>query len=180
MPLTDAAAHASFTDLVRVRSDRLHDVAWLVTDVGSALHPNRVSVRVFGEGKIGGLAKLTGLRLRAYGCHVLSCTETTGSARAGTTIRGAAADSPEVKLVALLFPGNDRREYGKLAAGASSDYIDVPAAYRYAWVQVVASGRELGRKPADYVGEKDLQPGLYTHGLTIDGDAVNLALTIDG
>ena len=31
MQSTDAAAHASFTDFVRLRSDRLHDVAWLVT-----------------------------------------------------------------------------------------------------------------------------------------------------
>ncbi len=31
MPLTDAAAHASFTAFVRECSDRLHDVAWLVT-----------------------------------------------------------------------------------------------------------------------------------------------------
>lgn len=31
MALTDAAAHASFTAFVHDRSDRLHDVAWLVT-----------------------------------------------------------------------------------------------------------------------------------------------------
>ena len=31
MPLADAGAHASFTAFVRDRSDRMHDVAWLVT-----------------------------------------------------------------------------------------------------------------------------------------------------
>ena len=31
MSLTDAARDASFTDFVRARSNRLHDVAWLVT-----------------------------------------------------------------------------------------------------------------------------------------------------
>jgi hypothetical protein len=81
--------------------------------------------------------------------------------------------------VTVIFPGNYREEYGKLAAGAASDYIDVPQAYRYAWVQVVAAGKEFGHKPVDYVGEQELQPGMYTYGLTTQGSSVDIAMKID-
>ncbi|HEY3338177.1 MAG TPA: LytR C-terminal domain-containing protein [Propionicimonas sp.] len=76
-----------------------------VTDVGSALHPNRVSVRVFDDGSHGGVAKESTLYLRSHNFTVLEYGTTTGPI-ARTTIRGTAADSPEVRLVQVFFPGS--------------------------------------------------------------------------
>ena len=87
---------------------RLPDVAVArckVTDVGSALHPNRVSVRVFDDGSIGGLSKVTTMYLRVHGFKVLDYGTTTNPI-GSTTIRGTVADSPEVKLVQQFFPGS--------------------------------------------------------------------------
>ncbi len=76
-----------------------------VTDVGTALHPNRVSVRVFDDGSIGGVSKEASLYLRSHDFKVLAYG-TTKSPIQRTTIRGATADSPEVRLLQLFFPGS--------------------------------------------------------------------------
>jgi hypothetical protein len=77
-----------------------------LTDVGSVLYPFRVSVRVVGDGRTGGLGKLTAFYLRANGFHVITYSEASSSNTATvTTIRGFATDSPEVRLVEKFFPG---------------------------------------------------------------------------
>jgi hypothetical protein len=73
------------------------------TDVGTALHTNRVTVSVIGLGELQ-VAKLTSAYLRANGFRVISFLVRPDPA-AGTTVRGSSADSPEVKLVQRFFPG---------------------------------------------------------------------------
>jgi len=73
------------------------------TDVGTALHTNRVTVSVIGLGELR-VAKLTSAYLRANGFHVISFLELPDPT-ASTTVRGTTADSPEVKLVQHFFPG---------------------------------------------------------------------------
>ena len=97
VPAASPAASPSATDAPSATTCTL-------TDVGTVLYPFRVSVRVFGDGRTGGLAKVTQLYLRANGFHVITYSEASRSVTA-TTIRGFAADSPEVKLVAKFFPG---------------------------------------------------------------------------
>ncbi len=101
IPAAPASAVAS-----PVATDVPSTTACKLTDVGSALHPNRVSVRVFDDGSIGGLSKVTALYLRANDFTVLEYGTTTKSPIRTTTIRGTGADSPEVKLVQLFFPGS--------------------------------------------------------------------------
>jgi hypothetical protein len=80
------------------------DMNCQLTSPGEVLNTNQVSVRALSTGQVGGLAKLTAMYLRSNGFHVSSYSE--GShARTGTTIRGTAADSPEVTLVQHFFPG---------------------------------------------------------------------------
>jgi hypothetical protein len=214
-----------------------------LTSPGETLRPDLVSVKVVNTGKVGGLAKLTVGYLRANGFHVTSYHETM-SGSASTTIRGAAADSPEVRLVQHFFPGsiadgdgradhsvdvlvatqftdasdpdasvpvtgmlclpavpvtgvqvrirNDsawtfdsvwavlpdgtRKDYGKLAAGAATDYLDVTQAYGYGSVTVVTMGRTLTFEPADYVGPLPLRAGQYTYELGVDRDGLTVAL----
>ena len=81
--------------------------------------------------------------------------------------------------VVVTFPGGNRDEFGDLAPGAASDYVDVATAYRYARVQAVSSGRTLRLMPADYVGEKELKPGLYTYALGVDAGELTLKLVTD-
>jgi len=82
----------------------LPDMNCRLTSPGEVLNTSQVSVRALSTGQVGGLAKLTAMYLRSNGFHVSSYSE--GShARTGTTIRGTAADSPEVTLVQHFFPG---------------------------------------------------------------------------
>ena len=76
-----------------------------LTSPGEVLRPDRVSVRVLDDAAVGGLAKLTSLYLRANGFHVIEY-DNESSRLSGTTIRGTAADSPEVRLVQHFFPGS--------------------------------------------------------------------------
>ena len=72
--------------------------------------------------------------------------------------------------VEAVFP-EDAIEYGAIGAGDVSEYAQVSAAYRYAYIEVEIDGEELKIQPIDYVGETPLEPGRYTYQLnvTIEG-----------
>lgn len=97
-----------------------------LTDVGSVLYPFRVSVRVFSDGRTGGLAKLTSLYLRANGFHVIAYSEASSSVTA-TTIRGSVTDSPEVKLVEKFFPGAVVKGDGRADHSVDVVVVDQPS-----------------------------------------------------
>ena len=76
----------------------------VMTDVGTKLTPDRVSVRVFNGGTKGGRAKTTGFYLTTYGFHVVRYANSERAVVTTTVIGNAAAD-PEVLLVAKMFKG---------------------------------------------------------------------------
>ncbi|HBX81739.1 MAG: LytR C-terminal domain-containing protein [Propionibacteriaceae bacterium] len=76
----------------------------VMTNVGPALTPDRVLVRVYNGGTTAGLAKLTSTQLRAYNFKVQKTTNTNDRITA-TVIVGNAAENPEVKLVMGFFKG---------------------------------------------------------------------------
>ena len=76
------------------------------------------------------------------------------------------------KDVKVLFPSDaafSYREvnYGAVASGASSEFVNVAAAYRYAYAEIVTEDDTLRISPFDYEGEEELQPGKYSYDLDI-------------
>jgi hypothetical protein len=69
--------------------------------------------------------------------------------------------------VVITFPQRTV-EYGPVAAGEATDYVDVGPAYAYAGVRVVYNGQVLALTPIDYVGEELLAAGRWTYELEID------------
>ncbi len=83
------------------------------TDVGKALKPEQVSVRVLNGGLVSGLAKNTGTYLRAYGFRVIRVNNI-DERITKTVILGNSVDDPEVKLVAGFFPDAELRGDGRV------------------------------------------------------------------
>lgn len=71
-------------------------------NVGTALTPKAVTVRVYNGGRTGGLAGKVGAALKAKGFKVPVTTNTDERVRS-TIILGGKADNPEVLLVAAHF-----------------------------------------------------------------------------
>ena len=57
--------------------------------------------------------------------------------------------------------------YGRLPAGAISEYRKVNAAYRYAYTEGLSGERRFILQPIDFVGERHLRPGAYTYKYTV-------------
>lgn len=70
------------------------------------------------------------------------------------------------RVVVTFDPG--RVDYGAVAKGATSEYRRIQQAYRYALVEVTASGQTFRFHPIDFVGETPLEPGRYTYALSIE------------
>ena len=85
-------------------------------------------------------------------------------------IRVANNSSFAFDRVEVVFP-EDAIDYGSIRAGDVSQYANVSAAYRYAYIEVEIDGEELKIQPIDYVGETPLEAGRYTYALnvTIEG-----------
>ncbi|PCI00341.1 MAG: hypothetical protein COB81_09070 [Flavobacteriaceae bacterium] len=56
--------------------------------------------------------------------------------------------------------------FGTLAPEASSEYLEVKEAYRYAFVELTIDGKTYTIQPIDYVGETVLTPGKYTYNIS--------------
>jgi hypothetical protein len=73
----------------------------------------------------------------------------------------------DFERVIVEFP-SQRESYGPIAKATESDYRNVKTAYSYAFMEVVAGGKQLVIQPIDYVGESVLGPGKFTYVLTIE------------
>ncbi len=83
------------------------------TDVGGALTPHQVTVRVLNAGLRGGLAKRVSTSLRSYGFNVIKVNNS-DQRLTQTTIVGNAANDPEVILVAGFFKGATTQGDGRV------------------------------------------------------------------
>ena len=69
--------------------------------------------------------------------------------------------------------------YGKLEAGAASEYRAVDEAYRYAAVEIDFGSATARIQPVDFVGETLLPPGRYTYRFTPNLDGFNEFTFVD-
>lgn len=84
-------------------------------------------------------------------------------------IRIQNASEFEMENIVVSFPMGDV-PYGNLSPNASSKYIEVEEAYRYAYIESEIEGKKAALIPIDYVGEKTLDPGKYTYRLYVASD----------
>ena len=89
------------------------------------------------------------------------------------------------RSLTVKFP-NRTVEYGSIGPGATSAYRRTDRAYRYAYTEAWSGLRKFVLLPNDYVGERDLRPGIYTyeysailHGWILGG-SMNVELQVDG
>lgn len=89
------------------------------------------------------------------------------------------ANASEIAFEGVLvdFAG-EAVSYGSIGAGTASEYRRVERAYRYAYVELTAGGREHVLQPIDYVGEKTLPPGRYTYEIRLFEGSPYLSLTL--
>ncbi|HHP7240121.1 MAG TPA: hypothetical protein ACFCUD_00525 [Cyclobacteriaceae bacterium] len=82
----------------------------------------------------------------------------------GTYIRVENISDYNYENVVVNTSGGDNN-YGDISSGAVSDYRLFGFAYRYAFVELQIDGDTATILPFDYVGEAQLDPGLYTYRL---------------
>jgi hypothetical protein len=115
---------------------------------------------------------------------MLLFTGTTGisaensSPRSGVRIRIANTSSIPFSEIIVRFSSQEEK-YGPLAAGASTEYRDVAAAYRYEPTTVMANDRRFQQLIIDHFGDETLEPGLYTYILNIHNGDLLSGLLID-
>ena len=63
----------------------------------------------------------------------------------------------------ILNPGRAVAPYGTIRAGETTCYMAFDLAYRYAYIQFFAGGKEFVLQPVDYVGEQPLSIGNHTY-----------------
>jgi hypothetical protein len=71
------------------------------------------------------------------------------------------SDTLEMRSAYGVFP-EDTVLFGDIPARGYSEYRQVRRSYRYAYLRVIAGGREWSLQPTDFTGEKPLAPGRYT------------------
>ena len=103
------------------------------------------------------------------GCGLVNSVENGGA----VLLRVTNASDNDFQSVFVSFPQGDA-EFGAVAAGEVTAYRELPGAYHYGYVEVVAEGDTLRMMPIDYVGEKPLQGGRYTFVLDVDGQNLDL------
>ena len=89
----------------------------------------------------------------------------------------------DFERVVVKFPSQEE-DYGRIAAGAQSDYRQVAEAYRYAHVEARINGKMVALRPMDYVGEEPIAPGNYTYAISYNPAAnpreqLQLSLMVD-
>ena len=105
------------------------------------------------------------------GCGVVNSVESGGAVQ----LRVTNASETDFESVFVSFPQADA-EFGAVAAGEVTAYRELPGAYRYGYVEVVAEGDTLRLVPIDYVGEEPLARGQYTFVLDVEGQDLDLEL----
>ncbi|MFT3971255.1 MAG: LytR C-terminal domain-containing protein [Micropruina sp.] len=85
----------------------------VMTNVGTALTPQHVTVRVLNAGLRGGLAKRVSSAMRSYGFNILKVNNT-DQRLTTTVIVGNSANDPEVVLVAGFFKGATKQGDGRI------------------------------------------------------------------
>ena len=85
------------------------------------------------------------------------------------------ASALDFSSVVVGFPEADAN-YGAVAAGQASDYLEFETAYRYGAITAEAAGETYRLVPFDFVGEEPLAAGRYTYVLTVDGSNIELEL----
>ena len=98
------------------------------------------------------------------GCGFVNSVENGGA----VLLRVTNASDVDFESVFVSFPQGDA-EFGSVAAGDVTAYQELPGAYHYGYVEVVADGDTLRIVPIDYVGEEPLRRGRYTFVLDIEG-----------
>ena len=105
----------------------------VMTDVGTKLTPDRVTVRVLNGGEKGGLAKLTAQFLRAHKFRVIYYNNSNERVP-NTVVVGNSVDDPEVKLMLGFFTGSTARGDGRadhvvdVIMGDKDTHIEQPVA----------------------------------------------------
>jgi len=97
--------HATMSDTRKVAT-------CVMTDVGTKLTPERVTVRVLNGGNKGGFAKTTALFLRAHGFRVIYFNNAEDRVP-NTVVVGNSVDDPEVKLMLGFFTGSTAKGDGR-------------------------------------------------------------------
>jgi hypothetical protein len=92
-----------------------------------------------------------------------------------TLVRLHNASGVSLDAVSATFSGHVA-DYGRIPAGATTDYRPAPGAYRYAFIAARVDGERYVLQPIDYVGEQPLGPGRFTY--AIDVDRQNHSLTV--
>lgn len=103
------------------------------------------------------------------GCSQSASVETVE----GTWIRVQNDSGIDFDQVIISFPAQ-REDYGAVAAGTESPYRKIPIAYRYASLEVHASGQRYDLQAFDYVGETPLGNGRFTYALSVEDNHVVL------
>ncbi len=84
----------------------------VMTDVGSNLTPDKVTVRVLNGGEKGGLAKITAQFLRAHKFRVIYYNNSDERVP-NTVVVGNSVDDPEVQLMLGFFTGSTAKGDGR-------------------------------------------------------------------
>lgn len=103
------------------------------------------------------------------GCGLANSVENGGA----VLLRVTNVSETDFESVFVSFPQGDA-DFGEVAAGEITSYHELPGAYHYGYVEVVAEGDTLRMMPIDYVGEKPLEGGRYTFVLDIEGQNLDL------
>ena len=85
----------------------------VMTDVGSKLTADKVTVRVLNGGETGGLAKIVASFLRSRGFRVIYYNNSDERV-ANTVVVGNSVDDPEVQLMLGFFTGSTARGDGRV------------------------------------------------------------------
>jgi hypothetical protein len=113
--------------------DTRKETTCVMTDVGTKLTPDRVTVRVLNGGTSGGLAKLMAGFLRAHGFRVIYYNNSDERVP-NTVVVGNSVDDPEVKLMLGFFTGSTARGDGRadhvvdVILGDKDTHIENPVA----------------------------------------------------
>lgn len=69
----------------------------------------------------------------------------------------------------------NRKPYGDIARGQTTEYLEWEIAYSYSSVELSANGKRYKLQPEDFVGEKPLGAGYFSYVLSIDqNDNLNI------
>lgn len=95
----------------------------------------------------------------------------------GVSLRVHNASATDFATVSVSFP-TEGTEYSDVEAGGTSDYRSFETAYRYAAIEISASGETFRLQPFDFF-EEPLEPGRYTYVLGIEDGQVLLSIERD-